>query len=269
MEIMKGIFNEGDKYKSIIQVLPSSTVTDSANRVFNELVNFSSQVVIWLTPNSKDCKTIEYLRSNNIPVIIARRWRLINGGCCVQPDFNSAGFETGEKFIESGCKKALIFDDHNESSGENIRQPDDITLNIREGIAHSFSNQGEYAPEKIRMKKFDSRNPRAGTDVLRELGNTDDETGVIFCNGDGFLNLLDTGGDKIRRALHGKELTVLGNSLINHLLIPRAKELNFRILDEHLEAVGRSAVQKALSVYKGYLDDTTTLVKIKLKSVRR
>ena len=259
LEIMKGIFGEGDRCNSVIQVFPLSIVKDSASRIFNETVNFGSQIVIWLTPSSEDYKSVEYLRSHNVPVIVVRRWSLGNGGCCVQADFNSAGFETGEKFIESGCEKVLIFDDY-------TKQPSGAALSIREGIAHSFSGQEGYKPERIVFKRFNLRNQPTGTNVLDELGNVGDKTGIVFCNGYGFLKLLDAEGENIRERLSGKKFAVLGSSLVNGSIIRRLKGLDFWILEEPLKTIGESAVQKALSVHKGYLDDTITLVKIKLKS---
>lgn len=267
LEIMKGIFSEGDRYNSVIQVLPESIIKDSADRIFNEIVNFGSRAVIWLTPDTEDWETLEYLRSHNIPVVIARRWRYINGGCCVQADFNSAGFETGEKFIESGCDKVLIFDDSGKSPGRDINQPGSFAMSIREGIIHSFLQADKYGEGKVKIEKLNFEDPQAARVLLHHLEGIDAETGIVFCNVYKLMKVLENEADAIRKELSGKNFAVVSYSLVSNLIIRRLSGLNFWLLKEPLEDIGKAAVQKALSIHQGYLSDTASLVKVKLEPV--
>jgi hypothetical protein len=43
--------------------------------------------------------------------------------------------------------------------------------------------------------------------------------------------------------------------------------LDFWLLNEPLEDIGKASVQKALSIHQGYLSDTATLVKVKMELV--
>jgi DNA-binding transcriptional regulator YhcF (GntR family) len=267
LEILKGIFSEGDRCNSVIQILPESLVEGSANDVFNKIINFGSRVIIWLTPGTQNWSKVKYLRSHNIPVVIARRWRVINGGCCVQADFNSAGFEIGEKFIKRGCKRVLIFDDNRKPAGEKSNQPLSFAMSIREGLIHSFSEADKYEEGKVKIEKLKSRSPQAGGDFLNQIKKLGPETGIVFCDGYTLTKILETEGEQIRIALSDKNFVVAGYSMINSLIMRRLKGLDFWLLNEPLEDIGKASVQKALSIHQGYLSDTATLVKVKMELV--
>jgi DNA-binding LacI/PurR family transcriptional regulator len=264
--ILNGIFRESERYNVVVQVLPFSIKESSEDELFESLLDFDTKGVIWLTPQKNDWKKIDYLRMNNLPVIAARRWRVKNGGPCVETDFNTAGFETGEKFLENGCDNALIIDNSRRTSKFDDRAGR-FVLSISEGLARSFSRSGDYSPEKIDVKSLDFQTPQTKSEICKLLTNIKPETGIVFADGGILLNLLEWDKEKFYKCLFDKQFAVLGFDLINSWIISEAKGLKFWILNEPLEALGRNAVQKVLSIHKGYLADTTTLVKVKLQFV--
>lgn len=262
-EILEGILEECNRHNSLAQILPEQFRSLEPLEIFEKLLSFGCDGVVWPSPARSEWTAIEFLKQRGIPVIATRRSRIDDNCACVESDFDRAGFQAGRYFAEKHCSNILLFTRYSDKPSESNEGV--IPLGIKQGLVRGFSG----TPDSVKTHTCKGISSEVGRDILDTLDRLNPDTGLVFTNGYQFLKLLEDHKKTAVSAISGHKLVVVSDYDINIKIAPWVDDLDFRVLIDPFSEIGKTAVQKLFGMINGFLEGTTTLVKIRFQPFNR
>lgn len=259
-EILEGILEECNRHHSLVQILPEKLKTLEPQNIFEKLISFGCDGVVWPSPSRNEWTAIEFLKQRGIPVIATRRSRVDDNCACIESDFDRAGFQAGKYFAENGCSSIMVFTHYCDESSS--RNQEATPLGIKQGLIRGFSGTSTAKLKEHTCKDISSEVSR---EILEVIRNLDSGTGLVFTNGYQFLKLLEDSRKAAISELSKHKLVVVSDYDINIKIAPLVDGLDLWVLVDPFAEIGRTAVQKLFGMINGFLEGTTTLVKIRFQ----
>jgi DNA-binding LacI/PurR family transcriptional regulator len=259
-EILEGILAECDRHHSLVQILPEKLRTLEPQNIFEKLISFGCDGVVWPSPSKEEWTSIEFLKQRGIPVIATRRSRMDGNCACIESDFDRAGFQAGNYFAENGCSDILIFTHYLRNSLKSNRS--ETPLGIKEGLIRGFLDPSGSG---VKVHTCNDISSEVSSEILNVIKNLDSDTGIVFTNGYQFLKLLEDNRKAAISELSRHRLVVVSDYDMNIKIAPLVDGLDFWVLVDPFAEIGRTAVQKLFGMINGFLEGTTTLVKIRFQ----
>lgn len=264
-ETLEGILEECNKHNALAQILPEKIRTLDAQKVFEKLISFGCDGVIWPTPEKKEWESIEFLKQRGIPVVASRRSRIDDNCACIESDFDRAGFQAGRFFAENRCREILIFSHYSQKPANTNKSI--FPLGIRQGLIRGFCDISSTNP--VQIKRYKGISEKVSSEMLEHIKSLSPDTGLIFTNGYQFLELLEDYPKKSVSVLSKHKIVAITDYDINVKIAPLSKGLDFWVLVDPFAEIGKIAVQKLFGMINGFLEGTTTLVKIRFEHFNR
>jgi len=263
-ETAEGITQECERLGIMAVVLPNVVINMTGAQIYAELCRFECEGLIW----SHNClpadpSAIDYISQCGIKVIFRRRSQINDGRSCIDADYETAGYKTGQYFYNHGIKELLIFSHFDFNTADLEPSIYCYPTRIKPGIVRSFENN--YLTPAIEVNVYKNELPEVSERIYAKLTQTSASKGIIFTNGYQLLNYLSHTGSEGRELLEKFKTVAISNLTINHKLRPYVTGLDLMVLVDNFKEAGRLLVGNLMGMLDGYFDSaTTTLVNVDL-----
>ncbi len=263
-ETAEGITQECERLGIMAVVLPNILTNMGPAQMYDELCRFGCEGLIW----SHNClpidnKSIDYISQRGIKIIFRRRSQINDGRSCIDADYESAGYRTGQYFYSHGIKELLIFSHFDFNTADLEPSIYGYPTRIKPGIVRSFENN--YLIPNIEVCVHQNELAEVSERIYDRLRQTSPNKGIIFTNGYQLLNYLSQTGDAGRSLLEKFKTVAISNLTINYKLRPYVTGLDLMVLVDNFKEAGRLLVGNLMGMLDGYFDSaTTTLVNVDL-----
>lgn len=263
-ETAEGITQECERLGISAVVLPNSIISMKAAQIYNELCRINCEGLIWAhNYMPEDPAAFDYITGRGIKVIFRRRSQINDGRPCIDADYETAGYKTGQYFYGNGIKKLLIFSHFDFNTADMEPNIYGYPTRIKPGLVRAYENN--YITSDIEVHVYKSELEEVSEQIHGVLEQTSDDKGVIFTNGYQLLNYLRYFGGEGGRLLSKFKTVAISNLTINYKLRPYAANLDLMILQDNFKETGRLLVGNLMGMLDGYFDcATTTLVNVEL-----
>ncbi len=262
VETAEGITQESERLGIVVVVLPNMLINMKAAEIYEELRRIGCEGLIWahnFLPDDPDA--IDYICSRGIKVIFRRRSQKNDGRSCIDADYESAGYKTGQYFCGSGIKELLIFSHFDFNAVELVPNFYGYPTRIKSGIVRAYEHN--YKPFDIEVCVNKTEEEQTSAAIYDKLRQTSVEKGIVFTNGYQLLNYLKYCGDEGREILAKFKTVAISNLTINYKLRPYVEGLEIMVLVDNFKEAGRLLVGNLMGMVNGYFDSaTTTLVNV-------
>ncbi len=262
VETAEGIAQECERLGIMAILLPNMIINMSAEQIFEELVRVECQGLIW-AHNSlpKDETVFDYISQRGIKVIFRRRCQGNDGRPCIDVDYESAGYRTGQYFYSLGIKELLVFSHFDFNTADLEPTTYAYPTRIKPGIVRAFEHN--YLKPDIDVHVHRSEDEQVSERIYNKLVHTPASKGIIFTNGYQLLNYLCHTGSRGEEVLREFKTVAISNLTINYKLRPYVSGLDLMVLVDNFKETGRLLVGNLMGMLDGYFDcATTTLVNV-------
>ena len=267
IDSLAGIVKECENVNADLNILPTSISGLGGEQLLQKLRNNGIQGLVWIRPVGEEWDKIEYLQSKKFPVVVTRRSHYESDIVSVASDYDGAGFTAANHFIDRGVKKVLLFayvESGTSRTGHSL-ESSRIPYGLEDGLRRTL----EAVKIDLEVCRLNAFMPEAKTNnklITGNIGKCGKNSGIIFSGPHPFYNFVKKSNLKVIKLLSERPLIVLSSSEHNSKLAQYARDINFHILFDPMEDIGRLAVGKLCNVISGDVTSSATLVKLNLKS---
>ena len=270
IDSMGGVVKECVHINAKLEILPENICHLDSDELFQQLCSSQIQGLVWVTPNGDDWDSIEYLQSKNYPIVVTRRGYFERDDIVsVESDHEGAGFASANHFIDQGVKKVLFFTHVKSEFLRTYRSQlkNNIPYGLEYGLTRALEaySDGAIDLEVCRLNEgMDSA--RMSELIIENIEKNGNNCGVMFSGAPLFINLMRYSGDRANERLSGRPLVVVSNTDMNAKMVQYVRDIDFKILSEPFEDIGRLAVQKLCNLISVNFASSSTLVKVNLEN---
>ncbi len=262
VETAEGITQESERLGIAVVVLPNKLINMSGQAIYEELRRIDCEGLIWAhnyLPD--DTEAINYICERGIKVIFRRRSQKNDGRSCIDADYESAGYRTGQYFHNHGIIELLIFSHFDFNTVDLVPIFYGYPTRIKSGIVRAYEHN--YQPLDIEVCTNNKEQDQTSAVIYDKLRKAPVKKGIVFTNGYQLLNYLRYSGDEGRELLAKFKTVAISNLTINYQLRPYVEGLNLMVLVDNYKETGRLLVGNLMGMINGYFDSaTTTLVNV-------
>lgn len=270
VDSLTGVIRECENINADLSILPTSISDLDGEQLLQKLRNSQMQGLVWIRPVGDEWDKIEYLQSKKFPVVVTRRSHYESDIISVESDYDGAGFTAANHFIDRGVKKVLLFAYVKSDFTQTGRSPvsSRIPYGLEDGLQRTLDacSDGKIDLEVCGLNAFMPEAKMNNELIMENVGKSDKNCGVIFSGPQPFYNFMKKSNLKAVELLSDRPLIVLSSSDPNAKLAQYVRDIDFHILFDPMEDIGRLAVQKLCNVISGHVASSATLVKLNLRS---
>ncbi|MFI4911862.1 MAG: GntR family transcriptional regulator [Sedimentisphaeraceae bacterium JB056] len=267
-ESIRGFLEECERSGAVGSVLPGELIRrDDPEDVRKIISSANCQGLIWLYPEPSEWKIIDYLSSYDFPIVVTRRSNIDSDVAFVGADYEKAGFDSGRRFIQSGCDNVLLFNHFSQPRYLESQRYCGWPIGIKQGLSRAFESLLDDASERVKQFYLQGFTENQNEIVFDAIEKSDRNTAILFTNNYHLYNVFLSNPDKAKSLLLGRKVAVIGNRSFLVNLAPFVRDIDLDVLVDPFREITQCAAQKLLSLIDGYLARTTTLVNIEIKKV--
>jgi hypothetical protein len=190
-----------------------------------------------------------------------RRSQSNDGRPCIDADYDSAGYRTGQYFYQNGIKDILFFSHFDFNTSDIDLQQQGCPTMLKSGLMRAFEHN--YLEPNTEVNVHRNEDEDVSRRIYSKLCQTPATTGIIFTNGYQLLNYLTHNGLQGYELLRTFKTVAVSNLTINYKLRKLVSGLDLMVLVDNFKETGKLLVGNLVGMLEGYFDSgTTTLVNV-------
>ncbi|MFI4911047.1 MAG: GntR family transcriptional regulator [Sedimentisphaeraceae bacterium JB056] len=266
VETAEGITSECERLGVTAIILPNKLQNMKAQEIYQELMGLGCEGLIWMyTERPDDPILFDYLNEKGIKIIFKRRSQANDGRPCIDADYETAGYKTGQYFHENGIKDLLVFSHFDFNTADAGIKLQSCPTMLKSGLLRAYEHN--YLEPNIEVNVHINEDTDTSKRIYSKLCQIPDTTGVIFTNGYQLLNYLSHNGLQGYELLRTFKIVAVSNLTINYQLRPFVNGLDLMVLVDNFKESGKLIVGNLIGMLEGYFDSgATTLTGVDFSS---
>jgi DNA-binding transcriptional regulator YhcF (GntR family) len=262
VETAEGITSECDRLGVSVVVMPDILSELNAADIYAELKSLGCEGVVWTDSKMPaDPQTFDYLNDRGMKLMFRRRSQSNDGRPCIDADYDSAGYRTGQYFYQNGIKDILFFSHFDFNTSDIDLQQQGCPTMLKSGLMRAFEHN--YLEPNTEVNVHRNEDEDVSRRIYSKLCQTPATTGIIFTNGYQLLNYLTHNGLQGYELLRTFKTVAVSNLTINYKLRKLVSGLDLMVLVDNFKETGKLLVGNLMGMLEGYFDSgTTTLVNV-------